>query len=238
MTRVLLVLSGSPTWTLSDGSAHSGGYWSPEMTYPYRIFSDEGFEVSIATPGGAPAFLDPESLRVDYNGGDEESVRFQKQLIADIGPSLEAPLVLEDVDPDDFDVIYVSGGFGVFQDVVSSPALGALIAAIQADRSKVVATVCAGGSALLGAFDHNGRWLFLGRQVTGFTNAEKRDFGVIDTAPFLLESRLGEEGAVFQQAEAHGEKVVVDGNLITGQNAASTVAHARAVVDYIREGAR
>ncbi len=57
--------------------------------------------------------------------------------------------------------------------------------------------------------------------MTSFSNAEEAAIGLTDVVPFPLETKLVEQGAVFEAAGLFQEKVVVDGRLITGQNPAS-----------------
>jgi putative intracellular protease/amidase len=72
--------------------------------------------------------------------------------------------------------------------------------------------------------------------MTGFTNKEETDFGFGDKAKWLLETRLRENGAVFEGGgPAFTPTVVIDGNLITGQNPASAEPSAEAVVAYLAD---
>jgi putative intracellular protease/amidase len=59
------------------------------------------------------------------------------------------------------------------------------------------------------------------------------DFGVAQGAPWLPETQLIKAGAKYVQGQKHTEVVVVDGNLVTGQNGASSKRTAQAVVDQI-----
>jgi putative intracellular protease/amidase len=88
----------------------------------------------------------------------------------------------------------------------------------------VVTAVCHGPAGLLPANRQDGSWLFQGRRMTAFTDEEERLAGLAPRAPWLLESRLRERGAVFQAGPPWQSHVVVDGNLITGQNPASSQA--------------
>ena len=51
--------------------------------------------------------------------------------------------------------------------------------------------------------------------------------------PFLLQSRIEELGAEFEEETPWSEHVEVDGNLITGQNQNSALLIAEAVVDKL-----
>jgi len=68
----------------------------------------------------------------------------------------------------------------------------------------------------------NGEPFVKGKNVTGFSNVEEEQVEKVKDIPFLLEDRLQELGAHYTKAaEPWGVHVVVDGNLITGQNPAS-----------------
>jgi putative intracellular protease/amidase len=88
-------------------------------------------------------------------------------------------------------------------------------------------------SALLPAQDEYG-WLFRGRRVTGFTNVEEAQVGFADRAPWLLEDRLQEVGGAFEASAAPwAPHFVVDGNLYTGQNPASSLPLAQLLLTTV-----
>jgi putative intracellular protease/amidase len=101
-----------------------------------------------------------------------------------------------------------------------------------------VATLCSGASALLGARNDDGSWPFVGKRITGFPTSEKVDFGVAEGAPWLLESRLTDAGAAYVAGERHKGHVEVDGNLVTGQNGASSRQTAAAVIAKLSDPSR
>jgi putative intracellular protease/amidase len=222
MTKVLFVLTGAEAWALKDGSTHAGGLWSPEFVYPHRAFKEAGYDITVATLGGVPAPVDEASLGLGLQENDQSSVDFQREYLdqAEIRSALAHPARLEDLDPADYDIVFVPGGFGVFEDVGDNPVVGKVISAIYA-QNKIVATLCSGASALLGARNEDGSWPFVGKRITGFPTSEKIDFGVAEGAPWLLESRLTDAGAAYVAGEKHKDHVEVDGNLVTGQNGAS-----------------
>lgn len=235
MTKVLIVLTGAKEWSLKDGSAHSGGFWSPEFVYPHDRFTTAGYDVTIATPGGVPAPVDPASLGLTIQENDQSSVDFQRDYLArpEIAAALAGPAALEGLDADDFDVVFVPGGFGVFQDLGDTAAVGRLLADAYRQEGKVVGTLCSGISTLLAARDADGSWPFAGKRMTGFPNSEMIDFGVAESAPWLPEDRLREMGANYTPGEKHTDVIVVDGNLVTGQNGASATRTAEAVIDQV-----
>lgn len=235
MTKVLIALTGAEEWSLKDGSKHVGGFWSPEFVFPHESFLNAGYDVTVATPGGVPAPVDPASLSLHLQENDQSSVDFQRDYLRrpEVAELLAKPERLEDLDAKDFDVIFVPGGFGVYEDLGNDPVIGKLIADAARADEKVVATVCSGISSLLAARDEDGSWPFDGKRMTGFPNSEMTDFGVAGSAHWLPEDQLRELGANYAPGDKHTDVVIVDGNLVTGQNGVSAKRTAQAVIDQI-----
>jgi putative intracellular protease/amidase len=219
--KVLMVVTGASAWTLSNGSAHPTGFWAEELIAPHRIFNDAGWVLDIATPGGVKPTVDQNSLTPEYTGGDEAAIAELKQYLESIDGQLSSALVLDSVDPADYDILFAPGGHGPMEDLAVSPAMGSLILGML-DADKVVAAVCHASAALLSADRADGSWAFDGYRVTGFTNAEEEAIGLAPVAPWLLETRLRERGGVFESGDMWMPFIVSDRNLHTGQNPASS----------------
>jgi putative intracellular protease/amidase len=85
-----------------------------------------------------------------------------------------------------------------------------------------------------------GQWLFDGYRLTSFTDEEEdqTEAGLLGMA-WLVDVALKNAGAVFDDGPAAWiSHVVVDRNLITGQNPGSTEAVADAVIKKLRAPAR
>jgi len=80
---------------------------------------------------------------------------------------------------------------------------------------------------------HNGEPLVKGRAVTGFTNGEEDGVQLTDIVPFLVEDMLKTNGGVYEKGDDWASHVVTDGNLVTGQNPASSEAGAKALLDLL-----
>src|SRR6201995_3788196 len=91
MTSVLLVVSGSDHWTLKDGTKHPTGFWASEFIHPHQVFTEAGYDITVATPGGVTPTLDEISLCVDLNGGDQATVDAQRKYLEDLGEILTRP---------------------------------------------------------------------------------------------------------------------------------------------------
>jgi len=70
--------------------------------------------------------------------------------------------------------------------------------------------------------------------VTGFSNSEEAAVQLTGVVPFLLEDELKSKGAEYSCAEDWHSYVVQDGNLVTGQNPASSEEAAEALLQQGR----
>jgi putative intracellular protease/amidase/uncharacterized protein (DUF2267 family) len=231
MPSMLLVMTGSDHWTLDDGTEHPTGFWAEEFLTPMDVFEEAGLEVTIATPGGAPPTVDEASLSPDMVGGEDAAAALRRALETRSG-LLGTTVPLEDVAAADYDAVFIPGGHGPMEDLAISPGLGALLVSML-DDDKVVASVCHGPAALLSAMRPDGAWAFAGRNLSGFTNEEETQAGLADRASWLLEDRMREAGASLEQGPAWQPFSVVDGNVVTGQNPASSGEVARRAVEQL-----
>lgn len=218
MSKILFVVTGARHWTLSDGTEHPTGFWAEELVAPYQAFTKAGHEVVVATPGGVVPVVDQGSLAADANGGQEQA----DQVKADLESitELQSPLALDQVDLDDYAVVFYPGGHGPMEDLAVDATSGELLTRTLAS-GKPLGVVCHAPAALL-ATETDGGSPFTGYRLTGFTNAEETQAGLADKAPWLLQDRLVALGADFQEADPWTPNVVVDRNLFTGQNPASS----------------
>ncbi|MFF3397566.1 type 1 glutamine amidotransferase domain-containing protein [Streptomyces sp. NPDC002659] len=219
MAKILFVLTGADHWTLADGTRHPSGYWAEEAVAPYRALTAAGHEVTVATPGGVVPTVDAGSLAPEVNGGPEGAAAVTAAL-AEMS-ALERPMKLDEVDLADYAAVFYPGGHGPMEDLAVDADSGALLTAAL-DSGKPIGVVCHGPAALLAARREDGTSPFAGYRLTGFTNAEETQAGLADKAKWLLQDRLVEIGADFQEGEPWAPHVVTDRNLITGQNPSSS----------------
>lgn len=130
----------------------------------------------------------------------------------------------------DFDAIFYVGGHGPMFDLVDSATSQQLIREFW-EAGKVVSAVCHAPAVFYNAKLSDGSLLVAGKEVTAFTNAEEEQVGLTDAVPFLPEDALNKaSGGKFVKADQPwGEKVVVSGRLITGQNPASATGVGEAI---------
>ncbi|MGE7438701.1 aldehyde dehydrogenase family protein [Kitasatospora sp. NPDC001175] len=228
MTSALFVVTGATHWTLADGTEHPTGFWAEELAEPHRIFREAGLEITIATPGGVAAPVDPASLTPAAAGGAAQAERLAAYLDG-IRAGLEGPARLEEIDPDAYDLVFYPGGHGPMEDLAGNETSGRILIRTL-DSGKPLGLLCHAPAALLAARHEDGSPTFAGYRMTAFSNAEETAAGFADRAAWLLQDRLSALGADFVAAAPFAPHTVVDRNLHTGQNPASSAELARTLL--------
>ena len=227
MSRILIVLSAASTWTRADGSKYDSGIWAEEFIVMHETFVRAGCDVDVATPGGVAPTIDPHSLNPKVVGADQ--AKHFRAYLDSVATVLAKPLTLAGVDVSGYDVVAIPGGHGPVEDLFKDPDMGRIL--VDAERTrKIIAPVCHGQAALLAAKDDQGNWLFAGRRMTAFSDEEEVELGTADNAPWLLADTLRRSGARYEKGANWAAFVVQDGNLISGQNPASTAPLVDAVL--------
>ncbi|MEC3977338.1 type 1 glutamine amidotransferase domain-containing protein [Amycolatopsis sp. H20-H5] len=231
MTKILMVVSGADSLTMADGTEHPTGYWAEEVAASHQVLTGAGVQVDIATPGGVRPTVDEVSLD-DRGGVAEADAKGFRTYLDSLGAELAKPLTLADVSLDGYDAVYIPGGHGPMADLAKDADLGKLL--IEANGSgKVVAALCHGPAALLSAIGADGGFAFAGRRLTVFTDEEENQGGTGVNTPYFVETELRKLGGDVEAGPAWASHVVVDGNLVTGQNPQSSVDTARRVLEVL-----
>jgi len=203
-------------------TGHPTGLWLEEFSVPYHTFTEAGYEVVVASPQGGEAPVDPRSMPENPDAEEQEALE-----------KLKSTLPLSEVMHRSYDGVFFAGGHGTMFDFPTDPNVQTVVSnAVRTHQP--LALVCHGPAALVGATDADGRPAVQGRQVTGFTNEEEVAVELADDMPFLLETRLQDQGAQFVSVKKFQPNVVVDGNLITGQNPPSSKGTAEALLERIK----
>ncbi|OZB06044.1 MAG: type 1 glutamine amidotransferase domain-containing protein [Idiomarina sp. 34-48-12] len=224
--KILMVLTSHEQ--LGD-SGHKTGFWAEEFAAPYYAFKDAGAEVVLASPKGGQPPIDPNSEQADAQ--TNATVRLFEDEAA--MTQLANTLKLSDVTADEFDAIFYPGGHGPLWDLSQDPLSIGLIQQFW-EQEKPVAAVCHAPAVLVNAKTPAGEPLVKGRKVSGFTNSEEAAVGLTDVVPFLLEDKLKELGGLYEKVDDWKPYAVVDGNLITGQNPASSEAVAEQLLKKLK----
>ena len=202
------------------------GFWVEEFANPYYTLLDKGATITIATPKGGAAPIDPSSDSPDAATSDTD--RFNKD--AEAKERIANTKVLASINVDDFDAVFYPGGHGPLWDLANDKTSIALIEKFNSQQ-KPIAFVCHAPAALKDVKDANGNPLVKGKKVTGFTNTEEAAVQLTDIVPFLVEDMLNENGGIYSKKEDWAAYAIKDGNLITGQNPASSELVARKLIE-------
>jgi len=217
-TSILIIVTSTSTMTSGDKT----GVWLEEYAVPYMKFKKEGYALTVASIKGGKVPIDPTSLETKKD-------EWQEAIAA-----LENVDKLSNIVPDKFQAVYVPGGHGAMFDLSDNSLLKETIAAF-ANTDKIVAAVCHGPAALVDVKLANGKYLVEGKNVTAFTNSEEDEVQKSAKMPFMLESKLKEQGALFKAKPNWENHVVVDNRLITGQNPFASDSIAQAIIRAIEE---
>lgn len=230
--KVLIVVSNTAEF---EKVGYRTGLWLSELTHFWDVLEKAGLSMDIASPAGGYVPIDPESLLmpelIQMTGlKDAVNKRYEDRAFMN---QLKNTQSVADVDVNQYDAIYLTGGHGVMFDFANNEALGQLIAEFY-ENNKIVAAVCHGPCGLLNVKLSNGNYLIKDKKLTGFSWREeqlaKRDHAV----PFSLQDELTQRGANYEKALIpFTENVVEDGLLITGQNPKSAHAVGQAVLSRL-----
>ena len=224
--KILIVL------TSHDQLGNTGkktGFWLEEFAAPYYVLADAGAVITLASPAGGQPPLDPKS---DEPGAQTAATkRFKHDRAAQT--ALANTLKLSDISSGDYDAVFYPGGHGPLWDLAEDIHSIALIEAMYA-AGKPVAAVCHAPAVLRHAKAPDGSPLVRGKSVTGFSNTEEDAVQLSSVVPFMLEDELKAKGANYSRTDDWQPHSVTDGNLVTGQNPASSELVAKAVLEKLR----
>ncbi len=220
--KILMVLtSHDQLGTTGDKT----GFWLEEFAAPYYVFKDAGADITIVSPRGGQPPLDPKSDEPDFQTDDTR--RFKND--ADAQAALASSLKLSDISAGDFDAVFYPGGHGPLWDLAEDRDSITLIETMSQDN-KTVAAVCHAPAVFRHTQSPDGSPLIEGKSVTGFSNSEEETVQLTEVVPFLLEDELQAKGGNYSKSSDWHPYVMTDGNLITGQNPASSGPAAEAVL--------
>ena len=223
--KVLVVLTSHDQ--LGD-TGRKTGFWLEELAAPYYTFKDAGVELTLTSPEGGRPPLDPKSD--DPAAQTDATRRFKDDALAN--EQLANTVKLSDVSAGNYDAIFYPGGHGPLWDLVSDQSSIDLIEEFWS-AGKPVSSVCHAPIVLVNARDSSGELIVKDRDVTGFTNSEEDGVGLTEIVPMLVEDTMLRLGAKYSKAGDWEVYTRQDGNLITGQNPASSEQVAELVLKAI-----
>ena len=224
--NILIVLTSHDT--LGD-TGRKTGFWLEEFAAPYYAFLDAGATLTLASPQGGQPPLDPKSD--DPDAQTDDTRRFRQD--AEAQRRLANTRRLAEVQAADYDAVFYPGGHGPLWDLAEDAKSVSLIETMLA-AGKPVAAVCHAPGVLRHAKTADGKPLVQGRPVTGFSTTEEAAVQLTAVVPFLVEDELALLGGLYSKGPDWQPHIVSDGLLITGQNPASSVGVAQALLERLK----
>ncbi|NQZ04782.1 type 1 glutamine amidotransferase domain-containing protein [Idiomarina sp.] len=252
--KVLVLLSSETQLELADGSQYPTGYYLNEFGVPADALQQAGYELVLVTPKGNAPRVDQRSVDTQYFGGDEQEMQRIQKVIANLD-GINDSHKLADVlkgDLSQFDGLFIPGGHAPLIDLVGNPEVGELLTYFH-NQQKPTAAICHGPIALLSPqqmpaqfidqFAQEGQsqaqdWIYEGYQMTIFSTPEEQVFeGSLNGKQirYYPAAAMQAAGANLEQAEAWQPNVVVDRELITGQNPFSDKVLAEALIKQLEQ---
>jgi putative intracellular protease/amidase len=210
--------------TSHDRKGNTGeptGYYLSEVSHPWEVLREAGYEIDIVSPKGGKAPVDGFDLKDPVNKEFWENEASRKKVENTLRP--------DQVNPENYVAIFYAGGHGAMWDLAENNELASLAARIY-EQGGIVSAVCHGPAGLVNIKLSDGTYLVSGKKVNAFTNEEEKAVKLENVVPFSLENKLIERGARFEKSGLWQSHVAVDQRVITGQNPASAKAVAGAVV--------
>lgn len=250
--EVLVLLSSENQLALADGKHYPTGYYLNEFGVPADHLLKAGYRLVLVTPRGNAPSVDLRSIDPQYFGGDEAEMKRIQQLVAGL-PGIDDTLALKEVlagDLDRYAGLLIPGGHAPLIDLANNPEVGQLLRHFH-QAGKPTAAICHGPIALLSAQDDPqgyqaslirgagpaaDSWLYEGYRMTIFSDPEERVFeGSLngDRILFYPAKAMAGAGGEMSYSKEWTPNVVVDRELITGQNPFSDHALAKALVEKL-----
>lgn len=254
---VLILGSNATQIELRGGGTATIGQYLNETAVPALALIDAGYDVVLATPDGTKPHIDAVSDTVDHFGGDQAAYDRARRFFAD-HPAMNAVRTLRaviDGGLDGYAGVFVPGGHAPAVDLMQDRDAGEIlrhfhaaakptallchgpvvVAAALADAPAFRAALVAGDDA--GAATLAKDWIYAGYRMTVFSASEEKI-----AEEHLLKGELYFDmpralrlagGDVSVTSTNFASNVVVDRELITGQNPASDHALAAALIDAL-----
>lgn len=250
--EVLVLLSSENQLQLKDGKPYPTGYYLNEFGVPADQLLKAGYKLVLVTPKGNAPSVDERSIDPMYFGGDASEMQRIRQVVdslSDIDDTLSVKEVLAG-DMGRYAGIFIPGGHAPLIDLANNPDVGALLRHFH-QAGKPTAAICHGPITLLSAQQDPvayraalalgetptaSDWTYRGYRMTIFSDPEEQVFeGSLKAQrlQFYPAKAMAGAGGDMSYAQAWQPHVVVDRELITGQNPFSDKALAKALLEQL-----
>jgi putative intracellular protease/amidase len=210
-------LAGNPT-----------GIWFEELSTPYYILKDAGFNIDISSPKGGALPVDPNSIATDAITESVKKFQSNSSAMQKFNNSIK----LSSIDLSKYSAIFFPGGHGAMADLPEDKFLKDNLGKFF-ESGKLVAAVCHGPAGLVAGVKSNGKNIVDGLKFNCFTDAEEIEVGGEKNVPFMLQTKLTNLGGKFEGVDNFQPFAIIDKNLITGQNPASSELCAKFIINAL-----
>lgn len=235
--KILIVLPAAKTLSTIEGVPHSTGYFLSELATPAVMLQKMGFQLEIATPGGERPTID--KISDDFKWFKDARAYQEAQSLVQNLDGLKNPLALSSMNENklsSYAGVFFPGGHAAMEDFPKNSDVGRILNYFHL-AGKPTALICHGPAALLSAKDNQGNWIYKGYNLTAFSTAEEKieeQMGALDGhVLFYVEESLAALGGKVQVAAPWQSHVIVDRELVTGQNPQSDYALASAFIQLL-----
>ncbi|AIN58060.1 type 1 glutamine amidotransferase domain-containing protein [Pseudomonas soli] len=250
--EVLVLLSSENQLQLKDGKPYPTGYYLNEFGVPADQLLKAGYKLVLVTPKGNAPSVDKRSIDPMYFGGDAREMQRIRQVVDSL-PDIDDTLSVKEVlagDMGRYAGIFIPGGHAPLIDLANNPDVGALLRHFH-QAGKPTAAICHGPITLLSAQQDPvayraalargetpaaSDWTYRGYRMTIFSDPEEQVFeGSLkeQRLQFYPAKAMAGAGGDMSYAQAWQPHVVVDRELITGQNPFSDKALAKALLEQL-----
>jgi putative intracellular protease/amidase len=220
--RVVLILTSHDQL---GSTGNKTGSWLEELAQPYFAFKKAGCAVSLASIKGGAAPIDPMSLGEGWISPVGQD--FMED--AEAQAAVKNTSAIGTLSAADFDACFIVGGVGGAWDFPNSADLKAFLDGLAA-KSAVMGAVCHGAVAFADVKMPDGLLMVRGRNVTSVSNAEEVAVGFDKIVPVLPEEALKRACGFYSAAAPFAPHVVQAEFVFTGQNPASALPLADAML--------
>ena len=259
--RILVVMSSANALDLKDGKTYATGYYLNEFVIPYRKLVEAGYEPVIAAPKGDRPVMDANSNNAMFFNNDDaaraDALRFAEGLERLDHPRTLASVVAEGTQ--DYVGLFIPGGHAPMADLLKDRNLGKILTSFH-ETGRPTGIVCHGPIVLLSALPDpdafiaamiagdgtanalSTAWPYAGYRLTVFATGEEQALegpaGLGGHVQFYPVNALAEAGARVETIANWHPNVVIDRELITGQQPMSAPAFGDALVARLNEHVR
>ncbi len=204
--------------SVAEVNGNKNGTFLSEIAVPFILLAEENFEIDLVSPNGG-------EIPIYYKFDTTEVI--QRALNSDYyNQKIQNALKPKQVDPKEYDVVVIPGGYGQFWDIHQNVRINKIIAKIH-ESGGIIGSLGHGTSSLVNVNLSNGEPLVKNKTLTCFPSwFEKEvmfeaDYGKL--LPFDMEEELEKKGAdlrrVDKETRSNGQIVDKENRIITASSA-------------------